>query len=336
MQFGELTRERVLLHVFSQKAAMAKLRPKDPEWWLQEIARYLTPYEELAPHFVEEMQGLAKGAGVTFEEVLLLNVRDELLMSLRPQPSEGCTSFGCSGDVTLSGQPILGQTKDTAAISKDLYVVIAVSQEGRPDLLQMPYAGEFGVFGLSSSGMAIFGNALYVKGRPTGYLPLSLFRRLVLEADSLGEVIDLVETHGIATVGSLTIGDRHGRIVAIENTDHGHAVVKAQNGILAHANHVNDAVLANFEVYEEDERNVSHHRQNRLVQQFEPERGRLTTAFAMRCLMDHDGYPDSICRHPKPGRDLQTTAAVVVEPTLGRLHAVRGLPCQSWPVTYTL
>jgi isopenicillin-N N-acyltransferase-like protein len=238
--------------------------------------------------------------------------------------------------VTLGGQPILGQTKDTAITSKDLFVVTAAYQTGRPDLLQMPYAGEFGVFGLSSSGMAIFGNSLYVKGRPAGGLPLSLVRRLVLEADGIDEVIALVERQGIATVGSLTVGDGTGRVVAIENTDHGHAVIEAVDGILAHANHVNDPTLAEFEDYEEPERSTSIHRQRRLAKQLEAERGRLTGPLAMRCLMDHDGYPNSICRHGTPGRDFQTTAAIVVEPALGRLHAVRGLPCQGSPVTYTL
>ncbi len=335
-QFGELARVRVLLHLANQKASMAELCPENPTWWREEVPKYLPAYEELAPYFVEEMRGLAQGAGVTFEDALLLNVRDEVLTSLKPRPAEACTSFGCSGAVTLGGQPILGQTKDTAAVSRDLFVVTAAYQEGRPDLLQMPYAGEFGVFGLSSSGMAIFGNSLYVSGRPAGGLPLSLFRRLVLEADSVDEVIALVEERGIAAVGNLTVGDRTGRVVAIENTDHGHAVVEAVDGVLAHANHINDPALAQFEDYEEPERSTSVRRQRRLAGQIEAERGRLTAPLAMRCLMDHEGYPDSICRHATPGHDFQTTAAIVVEPTLGRLHAVRGLPCQGWPVTFCL
>jgi len=336
-QFGGLARVRVLLHLSNQKASMAELRPENPTWWQEEVAKYLPAYEELAPHFVEEMHGLAQGAGVAFEEVLLLNVRGEAMTSLNPRPAGACTSFGCSGAVTLDGHPILGQTKDTPTISKDLYVVAAMYQQGRPDLLQMPYAGEFGVFGLSSSGMSVFGNALYVRsGRPSGELPLSLFRRLVLEADSVDEVIALVEGRGIIGVGSLTVGDRTGRVVAIENTDHGHAVVEAVDGVLAHANHINDPALVEFEEYDEPERSTSVHRQRRLAKQLEAERGRLTAPLAMRCLMDHDGYPDSICRHGTPGRDFQTTAAVVVEPTFGRLYAIRGLPCQGWPVTYML
>ena len=340
-QFGEQARPRILRHLANQKAAFARLRPKNPLWWRNEIGRFLPTYETFAPHMVAEMQGCAQGADVTPEEIYLLNIRDEILSSLRPEATEGCTSFGCSGDLTLGQTPILGQTKDTAAISQDLYVVTATYQRGRPNLLQMPYAGEFGVFGLSSSGMAILGNALYVRGRPAGTLPLSLFRRLVLESETVDEVIALVGKHGVATAGSLTIGDASGRVVAIEISDHGHGVVEARDGILTHANHIIAPHLAKYEAYEEPERGWSYHRQARLADLLNAERGRLTAPLAMRCLMDHAGYPHSVCRHPQLGADsdaagdLQTTASIVVEPKLGKLHAIRGFPCQGWTATYS-
>jgi isopenicillin-N N-acyltransferase like protein len=335
-QFGVQARSRVLQHLANQRAQMARLRTENPEWWRAEVSAYLAPYEELAPHFVEEMQGLARGAEISFDEALLINVRDELLNSLKPEPVDACTSFGVSGAVTLSGAPILGQTKDTAAISSDLYVVTAIYQKGRPDLLQLAYAGEFGVFGLGSGGMALFGNSIYVAGRAHGTLPVSLLRRLALEANSVDEVIALVARRGVSTPGNMTVGDLTGRVVAIERADQGYGVVEAKDGILTHANHINAPALLSHEVYAEPERSGSLHRQAHLAGQLAAERGRLTPMLAMRCLMDHTNYPNSICRHPRSADDIQTTAAVVVEPTLGRLHAIRGFACQGWPETYTL
>ncbi len=333
-EYGELARVRILLHLANQKSIIANLRPDEPEWWRAEVRRHLPVYEEMAPHFVEEMQGLAAGAEIDLDDVLLLNIRDELVVAGKPVFAEQCTSFGCRGSATLDGQPILGQTKNTAAISKDLYVVISMRQQGRPDLLQMPYAGEFGVFGLSSAGMSCFGNSLYVRGRGRGRIPFSLFRRLVLEANSVDDVIALVDKHGLTAPGNLTMGDGRGRIVAIESTDHGHAIVEPKNDILVHANHI-DSPLARWETYEEPERTGSHRRQQRLMELFEAERGRLTAPIAMRCLMDHSNYPLSICRHPFGESNAQTTAALVVEPARGLLHAIRGLPCRGWPATYT-
>ena len=199
----------------------------------------------------------------------------------------------------------------------------------------MPYAGEFGVFGLSSTGMACFGNSIYVRGRGLGRIPWSLFRRLVLESASVEDVVALVQKHGITVPGNLTIGDGKGRIVAVENTDHGHAIVEAKDGILVHANHI-DSDLVRWETYDEPECTGSHRRQQRLTELLEAERGRLTAPTAMRFLADHSNYPMSICRHPFHGSTAQTTAALVVEPQRLLLHAVRGLPCRGWPATYTL
>ena len=66
------------------------------------------------------------------------------------------------------------------------------------------------------------------------------------------------------------------------------------------------------------------------------ERGRLTAQRAMLLLADHTYYPQGICRHwiaDEPNSE--TVAAAVAEPTLGRLHVVRGQPCSNWAVTYT-
>jgi hypothetical protein len=53
-------------------------------------------------------------------------------------------------------------------------------------------------------------------------------------------------------------------------------------------------------------------------------------------LADHEGYPQSICRHWVEGEPASETAsAVVVGPARGRLHAARGQPCSNWAATYS-
>jgi len=336
LQYGQKARPRIRRHFANQHSLMAARSPVDPDWWRRAVHKQLASYEEFAPYFVDEMHGLARGADLAFEEILLLNVRDELTPAPRAAPADACTSFGCHGALTLSGGPILGQTKDTAAISPDLYVVLAMRQQGRPDLLQMPYAGELGVFGLSSTGMSAFGNSIYVRGRATGRLPWSLFRRLVLEAGSVDEVLALVHRHGVQTAGNLTIGDASGRAVAIEVTDHGAGIVEAEDGILVHANHICSPGLVCCEDYTEPERSASHARQARLRELLAAERGRLTAPLAVAALTDHANYPRSICRHASGLTDIRTTAALVVEPAAGLVHIVRGQVCQGWPATYSL
>ena len=301
-QYGQMAREKIMLHAMNQKWAMARRKPEDPEWWRREIPKYLPIYEELVPHMVEEMHGIARGARMDLDDVYLINMRDNLPAVLRkPEPPEhGCTSFGLSGAVTLSGEPITGQTKDTEPISKDLYVVLAMYQKGRPDILQMPYAGELAVFGFSTSGVSSFGNAMFLKGHRTSRLPSSAFRRLCLEANSIEDVIAIKEKYGAGGGGNQTVGDRTGRAVAIEGSAYGQVVLEQKDGIIVHANNALSH-LKQYENWTPAELYGSQNRVNRLTAFFEAERGRITPMLVFRGLIDHDNYPTSLCRHILPG-----------------------------------
>jgi isopenicillin-N N-acyltransferase like protein len=49
------------------------------------------------PQYIEEMQGVANGAGVTYEDILALNVRTEVAFG---NFSDGCTAFSWKGAKT--------------------------------------------------------------------------------------------------------------------------------------------------------------------------------------------------------------------------------------------
>jgi len=47
----------------------------------EQAERFLPAIQEVAPHLLEEMRGIAEGAGVTFGDVLALNVRSEVMFA---------------------------------------------------------------------------------------------------------------------------------------------------------------------------------------------------------------------------------------------------------------
>ena len=49
------------------------------------VRDYLPVIEQFEPAYVEEMRGIAKGADVPFEDVVLLNARTEILKLARPE-----------------------------------------------------------------------------------------------------------------------------------------------------------------------------------------------------------------------------------------------------------
>lgn len=158
-----------------------------------------------------------------------------------------------------------------------------------------------------------------------------------LACSSVDEAAELARREGIADSGNCLISDARSRSVSVEFGADGIGVIEARNGILTHANHVNADALRTRETYEEKEKQVSFHRQTRLVRLLEAERGRPTPQKALMALADHDSYPHSVCRHLTHGMpDHETSASIVAEPILGKLHVVRGHPCMNWPVTYTI
>lgn len=67
---------------------------------VQEAERYVKPLEQVAPRYLQEIQGIAEGAGLLFLDILALNVRTEINFGLftdeaktMDPPSDGCTSM---------------------------------------------------------------------------------------------------------------------------------------------------------------------------------------------------------------------------------------------------
>src|SRR5688572_14666354 len=56
--------------------------------------------------------------------------------------TDDCTSFSVAPRLTLDGEPLTGQNKDTDHISAKLYVLLKISMTGGPKILSVVYPGE--------------------------------------------------------------------------------------------------------------------------------------------------------------------------------------------------
>jgi isopenicillin-N N-acyltransferase-like protein len=86
----------------------------EPDLCLTHAGKFQKAINVNAPGLLEEMQGIAKGAGVSLDEILFLNARTEL-MSMRPsgEAERGeCTAIGLTGERTINGQAIIAQNWD--------------------------------------------------------------------------------------------------------------------------------------------------------------------------------------------------------------------------------
>src|SRR2546423_9818174 len=93
---------------------------------------FLPLFEQYCPLMVEELRGIAKGAQISFEEALLLQIRGEVIYAT----VGGCSSFVFSRQVTKSGEVIAGQNWDYP-LDLDLLHILHVTTDDGPAQLMM-------------------------------------------------------------------------------------------------------------------------------------------------------------------------------------------------------
>jgi isopenicillin-N N-acyltransferase-like protein len=334
-QHGEQCRDR--LHAFlDYLASLLKLSRAQ----LQARAlRFLPLFDTHCPHLVEEVRGLAEGAGVSFADALAVQIRGEL----GPVGDEACTTFVASARAAAAGQILIGQNSDVEPELEDLAYVLRLEPVGKPAVLMWTFGGQIGYHGMNEAGVAHFANSL--GGGPAWRFALPHYpvKRMMLEQRTVGGVLDLLRRVPVCSSGNYVLCDGPGQIVDIELTPEGFVTLTGdEDGCIVHTNHFVGAAHA---CPSNDAASVpdSFPRLQRMRTLVAGRRGQLTLEDLKRFLADHSGHPLSICRHPHDGPDHpsvsargRTTASLIAEPARRLLHVTRGNPCVNAYATYRL
>jgi isopenicillin-N N-acyltransferase like protein len=328
----------ILLRTIRQEAAWRAL-PVDPsldrESLLPRCLAFLPQYEAFAPHLVEEMRGIADGAKLTFAEVMLVNVRAEV-MGIRSDvvahrsgdaaaaPVDGCTAFALGRSASANGEIVAGQNLDQDPANADLLIMLRVEPDDAPPALMCTFAGLVGYPGINAAGITVFQNALSTSQWRLRGMPHYLLKCVLLEQVTLAGCIDVLREARLCSSTNYVLAD--------ETTPDGIATVAAENDVVVHANHFADPVLAQHDALLPGMPD-SACRASRLVALIAQSPERPTAATMMDMLADHGGYPASICRHEP---SFASIASLLAEPDHGRLLVAAGNPCQHAAVTYQL
>lgn len=140
------------------------------------VSQWVPISEQVAPHLVEEMRGIAEGAGVTFAEILTLNVRGEFVYDhQRPAKTasaavgavdderdavDGCTSFFLTGEGCGTGHTLVGQNWDWRTRTAGTTLIVRVVQDPLPTVIMQVEAGQVGRHGANSAGISLNANGL--------------------------------------------------------------------------------------------------------------------------------------------------------------------------------
>src|SRR5690606_26494230 len=107
---------------------------------------FLPAIEAFDASYVEEMRGIAEGADVPFEHIVVINARRELLMYARMQPDtlapDGCTAAVVLPEMSADGVLMHGQNWDWRVECAQTCIVMHIVRDDGPDILVFTEAGQ--------------------------------------------------------------------------------------------------------------------------------------------------------------------------------------------------
>jgi isopenicillin-N N-acyltransferase like protein len=303
------------------------------------VRDYLPVIEAFEPSYIEEMRGIAEGADVPFEDVVLLNARTEIIKLANPairarlktpEDPDGCTGVVVLPQATADGRLIHAQNWDWKRECAETAVVLKVRRDDGPDLMTFTEAGALGRCGFNAVGIAITANYLESDRdyRQVG-VPLALIRRKVLENEHLALAMRAVYCTKKSAANNMIVSHREGVAIDFECAPDETFQVHPQNGLLVHANHfVSPVALGKLKDTGPFNTPDSLYRDIRVRDLLQPHIGSITFDTVKSALFDEFAYPWSVCRPPR--RNLSnnlsaTVAMILMEPASG-LMQVAPLP----------
>ncbi|WP_158566668.1 C45 family autoproteolytic acyltransferase/hydolase [Actinomadura craniellae] len=300
----------------------------------RDAARAHRPWlENRDPAALEEMRGIAAGAGVPTTEIVALNFRTEIAYAAAGDLAlTECTVLGVDASASGDGHVYLAQNWDWLTELLPLTIMLDWEFDGGR-AVSVTEPGMLAKFGVNSAGVALCVNLLGSDAHGRGGSFHTLARR-VLESATVLDATWAVTGSERAGSGNFLIGGASGELIDVEYNPVRCRLLFPANGTLAHANHFvgpDPGVRDRLDVL----RGLSpgtYFRQWRAEQLLAAGPG-AGLAGMQAILRDHYGAPESICRHPQPPgrREVlgQTNVSLIIDVTASALHYTLGCPCRS-------
>jgi len=299
-------------------------------------ARKYFPFaQERYPQYVEELTGIAEGADVPFDDLVILNALEAVVTDALHLTK--CTSMAINEERTADGHVLIAHNEDWLPEDEPDISIIHATPEDGPPFLAMTYGGLLPNIGFNAAGIAQCCDSIHPSDRRIG-IPRVIVSRAVLGAGTPAEAIrHMVAPHRAAGYNHL-LAHGSGELYNVEVSARRFGLLYAHEGYLAHTNHYLDPAMQVLEK-DPDERIDSRVRYFRALRLL-----RHTPAHTVKSLQaiqqDHINFPHSICNHAEDLHDPldreKTITALVMDLTARQLHLAWGNPCENPYHTYHL
>ncbi len=297
--------------------------------------QYEEPIRAYRAHFIDELKGIASGAGVAYEDVLAINVRTEIMNAAVARASAAeCTCVVSLPENNTGTHTVIGQNWDWKPKTAESVVVLEAEPEGLPNFVSVVEAGLLAKTGMNAAGLGLVTNALVTdqdSGEPA--VPYHAVLRGILESTSLSGALFAITYHVRASAANYLIAHRDGEAANVESApgDFSRLHVQfPQNDSFAHTNHFLQAGsdFKDVGLWSGPDSLVRYHRMSKYLSRSKRE---VNVAGLQQALQDHFNLPYAVCSHPDPTipepQQYATIASVIMDLNTAHMWLADGNPC---------
>ncbi len=337
-QIGEACRERVRTSLANARQLIENTyNVLELTWDGAKIqARKYMPFaQEIYQKYVDEMQGIAEGAAVDFDDLAVLNAMEAVTMDALHLTK--CTSMAVNGEMTADGHVLVAHNEDWLPEDEDTVYLVHAEPNDEPPFLAMSYGGLLPNIGFNAYGIAQCCDSVYPNDSRIG-VPRLVVSRAVLACKTPGEAIRKALIPRRAAGYNHLIAHESGELYNVEVSARQFDILYANSNFLAHTNHYLSSNMQSAENEPEEliATRVRYFRAVRLLQHT----ARHTVRSLQDIQRDHVNHPSSICNHADTETDPldreKTINAMIIDLTARVLHIAWGNPCANRYHTYYL
>lgn len=352
-QYGEQARDRVRASIAAYRDVFRHYAGWDWETVRREAARFEAPVAAFRPAYLEEIRGIAAGAGADPLDVLAINVRTEVMFAAQarqapgpgsaqgtggaPGPGGECSAFAVAPAPGTQEPTLLGQNWDWLPHAAQTVVVLEASQPDGPDFVTVVEAGLLAKTGLNSAGLGLVTNAM-VTGADAGApgIPYHVALRALLDCETVTDALAVLQAGERSSAANYLIAHSDGIAVNVEAApgrfDRLFLLFPGEDGVLLHTNHFRSDRFADLDVGLWAMPS-SPFRLHRLQAGVRAAGGPPSLALFRTLLADHANQPAAVCCHPDPRQHPfdqgKTVTSVLMDLTAKRMWLADGNPCDT-------
>ena len=288
----------------------------DKAWVLP--GEFLEAANEAYPHLVEELQGMADGAGIDFSDLFFLNSLEEVLELNSPK--------ACSTAAISSSKGVwLGHNEDWYAADCDSIIAIYAKPRGKPAFISITAAPYLSAVGVNEAGLSQGINSLSPTDCKTG-IPRVFVSRAVLEAGSFDDAVKAALPDNRAGGYNHLIAYASGAICNLETSADDYDCLSGDYFVY-HTNHYTSPNMIKLEKEAGGSSLARYKRIGEISKTISREDGH--AGDLAKVLRDHENRPHSICKHAEEQKSPEGTVfSVIFEPANFKAYALVGKPCE--------